>query len=109
MVPRQGGTEDVMKMTFAKGTSHSEDPLGIVQLEPGRQRRRAIDFHKGDKVDEKALKALRSLHRRSGIQPAATDAGGGLFGGDVEDERDVSGGRASSWRRVMSGLRSSRA
>ncbi|WOH47974.1 DUF1801 domain-containing protein [Bradyrhizobium sp. sBnM-33] len=46
----------VVKMTFAKGAS-LEDPSGLFNssLEGTR---RAIDFREGDKIDEKALKAL---------------------------------------------------
>jgi hypothetical protein len=47
----------VVKMTFARGAS-LKDPLGIFNSSLEGNVRRAIDFHEGDKVDEKALKAL---------------------------------------------------
>jgi hypothetical protein len=49
--------KSVVKMTFAKGAS-LEDPTGLFNSSLDGNTRRAIDFHKGDKVDEKALKAL---------------------------------------------------
>jgi len=47
----------VVKMTFAKGAS-LEDPAGLFNASLDGNTRRAIDFHEGDKIDEKALKAL---------------------------------------------------
>ncbi len=44
-------------MTFAEGAS-LEDPSGLFNSSLEGNTRRAIDFHKGDKIDEKALKAL---------------------------------------------------
>ena len=49
--------KNVVKMTFAKGAS-LEDPAGLFNSSLEGNTRRAIDFHKGDKFDEKALKAL---------------------------------------------------
>ena len=49
--------KDVVKMTFAKGAS-LEDPSGLFNSSLEGNTRRAIDFHEGDKIDEKALKAL---------------------------------------------------
>jgi hypothetical protein len=49
--------KNVVKMTFAKGAS-LEDPSGIFNASLEGNTRRAIDFHEGDKIDEKALKAL---------------------------------------------------
>src|SRR5215510_3549128 len=46
-----------VKMTFAKGAS-LEDPSGLFNTGFEGNVRRAIDFHEGDKVDAKALKAL---------------------------------------------------
>ena len=46
-----------VKMTFAKGAS-LEDPAGLFNSSLEGNTRRAIDFHEGDKIDEKALKAL---------------------------------------------------
>jgi|SRR5688572_13924093 hypothetical protein len=47
----------VVKLTFAKGAS-LEDPSRLFNASLEGNVRRAIDFHEGDKVDEKALKAL---------------------------------------------------
>ena len=49
--------KNVVKMTFAKGAS-LEDPSGLFNASLEGNTRRAIDFHEGDKIDEKALKAL---------------------------------------------------
>ena len=46
-----------VKMTFAKGAS-LPDPSGLFNSSLEGNVRRAIDFHEGDKPDEKALKAL---------------------------------------------------
>ena len=47
----------VVKMTFAKGAA-LEDPSGLFNSSLEGNTRRAIDFHEGDEIDEKALKAL---------------------------------------------------
>jgi hypothetical protein len=47
----------VVKMTFAKGAS-LDDPSGLFNSSLEGNTRRAIDFHEGDKINEKALKAL---------------------------------------------------
>jgi hypothetical protein len=47
----------VVKMTFAKGAS-LKDPSGLFNSSLEGNARRAIDFHEGDTLDEKALKAL---------------------------------------------------
>jgi hypothetical protein len=49
--------KNVVKMTFAKGAS-LEDPSGLFNSSLEGNTRRAIDFQEGDKVNEKALKAL---------------------------------------------------
>ncbi|MGA7880934.1 MAG: DUF1801 domain-containing protein, partial [Terrimicrobiaceae bacterium] len=49
--------KNVVKMTFAKGAS-LEDPSGLFNSSLEGNTGRAIDFHEGDKMDEKALKAL---------------------------------------------------
>jgi hypothetical protein len=49
--------KSVVKMTFAKGAS-LEDPSRLFNSSLEGNTRRAIDFHEGDKIDEKALKAL---------------------------------------------------
>ena len=47
----------VVKLTFAKGAS-LKDPSGLFNSSLEGNVRRAIDFHEGDKIDEKTLKAL---------------------------------------------------
>ena len=49
--------KNVVKMTFAKGAS-LEDPSGLFNSSLEGNTRRAIDFHEGDTIDEKALQAL---------------------------------------------------
>jgi hypothetical protein len=49
--------KEVVKTTFAKGAS-LEDPSGLFNSSLEGNTRRAIDFHEGEKIDEKALKAL---------------------------------------------------
>jgi hypothetical protein len=49
--------KSVVKMTFAKGAS-LDDPSSLFNSSLDGNVRRAIDFHEGDKIDEKALKAL---------------------------------------------------
>jgi hypothetical protein len=47
----------VVKMTFARGAA-LDDPSGLFNSSLEGNTRRAIDLHEGDKIDEKALKAL---------------------------------------------------
>ena len=49
--------KSVVKLTFAKGAA-LEDPAGLFNSSVGGNTRRAIDFREGEKIDEKALKAL---------------------------------------------------
>jgi hypothetical protein len=49
--------KDKVKLTFAKGAA-LDDPSGLFNSSLDGNVRRAIDFHEGDKVKEKALKAL---------------------------------------------------
>ena len=46
-----------VKMTFARGAS-LDDPSGLFNASLEGNTRRAIDFHEGDKINAKALKAL---------------------------------------------------
>lgn len=48
---------NVVKVTFAKG-ARLVDPAGLFNASMEGNTRRAIDFHEGDEIDEKALKAL---------------------------------------------------
>lgn len=49
--------KNVVKMTFAKGAS-LKDPSGLFNSSLEGNVRRAIDFHQGDKLNVRALKAL---------------------------------------------------
>jgi hypothetical protein len=49
--------KSAVKVTFAKGASLT-DPSGLFNSSLEGNTRRAIDFHEGDKINEKALKAL---------------------------------------------------
>jgi len=49
--------KSVVKMTFAKKAA-LEDPSSLFNSSLDGNTRRAIDFHEGEKIDEKALKAL---------------------------------------------------
>lgn len=49
--------KNVVKMTFARGAS-LQDPAGLFNSSLDGNTRRAIDFHEGDDIDEKALTAL---------------------------------------------------
>jgi hypothetical protein len=49
--------KSVVKMTFAKGAA-LKDPSGLFNSSLDGNTRRAIDFHEGEKINEKALKAL---------------------------------------------------
>ncbi len=49
--------KNVVKMTFAKGAALN-DPSRLFNSSLDGNTRRAIDFHEGEKIDEKALKIL---------------------------------------------------
>ena len=49
--------KEVVKVTFFKGAALA-DPSGLFNSSLEGNTRRAIDFRKGEKIDEKALKAL---------------------------------------------------
>ena len=49
--------KNVVKVTFAKGAS-LDDPSSLFNSSLEGNTRRAIDFHEGDEIDEKALKGL---------------------------------------------------
>jgi hypothetical protein len=49
--------KNVVKMTFAKGAA-LDDPAHLFNASLDGNTRRAIDFHDGEKINEKALKAL---------------------------------------------------
>jgi len=61
-----------VKLTFFKGAS-LEDPAGLFNASLDGNARRAIDFHEGDAIDEKAFKALiraaADLNASSGRKP----------------------------------------
>src|SRR3954466_6235079 len=64
--------KSVVKMTFANGAA-LEDPSGLFNSSLEGNTRRAIDFHEGDKIDEKALKALiqAAVARNTSVRAAA--------------------------------------
>ncbi|PYP78085.1 MAG: hypothetical protein DMD35_12285 [Gemmatimonadetes bacterium] len=66
-----------VKLTFAKGASLA-DPSGLFNSSLEGNTRRAIDLHEGDKLDEKALKALVraavALNTSSSVQRRGTKA-----------------------------------
>jgi hypothetical protein len=49
--------KSVVKLTFARGAA-LEDPAGLFNASLEGNVRRAIDIHEGDRINEKALKAL---------------------------------------------------
>jgi hypothetical protein len=49
--------KSVVKLTFAKGAS-LDDPSGLFNSSLEGNTRRAIDYHEGEKINEKGLKAL---------------------------------------------------
>jgi len=49
--------KDKVKLTFAKGAALA-DPAGLFNSSLDGNVRRAIDLHEGDRIDEKAFKAL---------------------------------------------------
>ena len=49
--------KNIVKMTFAKGAAVN-DPSGLFNSSLDGNTRRAIDFHEGERINEKALKAL---------------------------------------------------
>ena len=69
--------KNAVKLTFAKGAS-LKDPSGLFNASLEGNTWRAIDFHEGDKIDEKALKALIraavALNTSSAAQRPGTSA-----------------------------------
>jgi hypothetical protein len=64
--------KNVVKMTFAQGAS-LPDPSRLFNSSLEGNTRRAIDFHEGDQIDEKALQALiRAAVALNTSPPAAT-------------------------------------
>ncbi len=49
--------KNAVKLTFIKGAA-LDDPAGLFNSSLDGAARRAIDFHEGDKINEKAFKAL---------------------------------------------------
>ena len=49
--------KSVVKLTFARGAA-LDDPAGLFNAGLAGNTRRAIDFHEGDRIDARALKAL---------------------------------------------------
>jgi hypothetical protein len=67
--------KNAVKMTFAKGAS-LDDPSGLFNASLEGNTRRAIDLHEGDKINEKALKALirAAVALNTSARPAARPA-----------------------------------
>jgi hypothetical protein len=70
----------VVKMTFAKGAS-LPDPLKLFNSSLEGNTRRAIDIREGDKINEKALKALIRAAIELNTSSAAKRSGGAKRGG----------------------------
>src|SRR3954454_23760448 len=63
--------KNAVKMTFVKGAALA-DPAGLFNSSLEGNTRRAIDFHEGDKINEKALKALIRAAVALNTSPSAT-------------------------------------
>jgi hypothetical protein len=63
--------KDKVKLTFARGAA-LEDPSRLFNSSLEGNTRRAIDFHEGDRIDEKALKALIRAAAAQNISARAT-------------------------------------
>lgn len=74
--------KNVVKLTFAKGAS-LPDPCGVFNAGLEGKTRRAIDIHEGDRVDEKALKAL--IRAAVALNTASQRPGKAGNSGDVVD------------------------
>jgi hypothetical protein len=77
--------KNVVKMTFFRGAA-LEDPSGLFNSSLEGNTRRAIDFHEGEKIDGKALKALIRAAvtlnvalnvRRAIVRPSQSSRAGG--------------------------------
>jgi hypothetical protein len=64
--------KDKVKLTFAKGAA-LDDPKGLFNASLEGGTRRAIDIHEGDKIDEKAFKAL--VHAAAALNGADKPSG----------------------------------
>jgi hypothetical protein len=62
--------KEVVKMTFAKGAS-LPDPAGLFNSSLEGNTRRAIDIREGEKLNEKALKALIRAAVELNVKPKA--------------------------------------
>src|SRR3954464_13427580 len=68
--------KEVVKLTFAKGAA-VEDPARLFNSSLEGNTRRAIDIRQGDKIDDKAFKALirAAVALNTAAKPAARSAG----------------------------------
>src|SRR5581483_3752400 len=66
--------KSVVKLTFAKGAA-LKDPARLFNASLEGNVRRAIDFHEGDRIDEKALKAL--IRAAVALNTSSAPGGGG--------------------------------
>jgi hypothetical protein len=81
--------KNVVKMTFANGAS-LKDPSGLFNSSLEGNTRRAIDFREGEKIDEKALKAL--------IRAAVSQNASGAIGSTAKRPVRTPSGRSSTDR-----------
>ena len=81
--------KSVVKMTFAKGAS-LDDPSGLFNSSLDGNTRRAIDFHEGDKIDEKGLKAL--IRAAVALNTAAVDTAVGTTARPGRAQKKPKGG-----------------
>ncbi len=106
--------KNVVKMTFAKGAS-LEDPSGLFNSSLEGNTRRAIDFHEGDKIDEKALQALiraavalntssASQGQRASVEQFNAGGVGAIGAVGAAPHRDRRhAGVGSQWQRLFGG------
>lgn len=63
--------KDKVKLTFARGAS-LPDPAGLFNAADTGATRRAIDIREGDKLNERALKALIKAAVAANVKPGAS-------------------------------------
>ncbi len=108
--------KSVVKMTFAKGAS-VDDPAGLFNSSLEGNVRRAIDIREGEKINEKALKALiraavalniskscRQEHRQDKIKTenvSASRSRGTIFAPSKKKKSPVSGALFCSGKQFL--------
>jgi hypothetical protein len=103
--------KDKVKLTFAKGAS-LKDPSGLFNASLEGNIRRAIDFHEGDKVDKKALKALiraavalntSSIPQSTGTKAGTNPSAGKTPGKPAKDAKQPSARRGAARPALLAG------